>query len=74
MLANLKASRVSLAKTVYNRDFFAVRERTDGFESVYDFKSNISAEIELHCEERKLLPEFRTLAFGEIRQVHSVVS
>ncbi|KAJ7028041.1 hypothetical protein C8F04DRAFT_1292078 [Mycena alexandri] len=73
MLANLKASRVSLAKTVYNRDFFAVRERTDGFESVYDFKSNISAEIELHCEERKLLPEFRTLAFGEIRQVHSVL-
>ncbi|KAJ7017930.1 hypothetical protein C8F04DRAFT_1199710 [Mycena alexandri] len=40
MLAKLKANRVSsLAKTVYNRDFFAVRDRTDGDEDVYNFKA-----------------------------------
>ncbi|KAJ7042861.1 hypothetical protein C8F04DRAFT_1175957 [Mycena alexandri] len=70
MLAGLKANRASsLAKTVYNRDFFAVRDRMDGHEDVFNFKTARAQAIDYEAERRKGLQEHVVLAFGEIRRV-----
>jgi len=74
MLARLKANRASsLAKTVYNRDFFAVRDRTDGHEDVFNFKTARAQAIDYEAERRKGLQEHVVLAFGEIRRVYRMV-
>ncbi|KAJ7699763.1 hypothetical protein B0H16DRAFT_1484095 [Mycena metata] len=74
MLARLKADRAgSLAKAVYNRHFFAVRDRTEGTEGVYTFKSGKPIGIDSYSEERQELAQYTALAFGEVRQVYLVV-
>ncbi|KAJ7779043.1 hypothetical protein B0H16DRAFT_802844 [Mycena metata] len=70
MLAKLRANRSStLARAVYNRDFFAVREQTDGREGVFDFRSNESPVIDPYSQLKEKLPAFKALVFGEIKKV-----
>ncbi|KAJ7026515.1 hypothetical protein C8F04DRAFT_1238614 [Mycena alexandri] len=74
MLGRLKANRVSsLAKRVYNnRDFFAVRDRTDGHQDVYNFKAGRAQAIDHEAERKNELREHVVSAFGEIRSVYCV--
>ncbi|KAJ7020670.1 hypothetical protein C8F04DRAFT_1196419 [Mycena alexandri] len=75
MLGRLKANRVSsLAKTVYNRDFYAVRDRTDGQQDVYNFKAARAQEIDHEAERKNELREHVVSAFGEIRRVYCVAN
>ncbi|KAJ7020669.1 hypothetical protein C8F04DRAFT_1196418 [Mycena alexandri] len=62
--------QLSLALARYQQQFVAVRERSDGHDSVFAFKRGLSILINPYSERRWAQPSHSALAYGEIKTVY----
>ncbi|KAJ7017929.1 hypothetical protein C8F04DRAFT_1199709 [Mycena alexandri] len=62
--------QLSLALAIYQQQFVAVRDRSDGDDSVFAFKRGLNILINPYSERRWAQPSHSALAFGEIKTVY----
>ncbi|KAJ7019068.1 hypothetical protein C8F04DRAFT_1276711 [Mycena alexandri] len=62
--------QLSLALARYQQQFVAVRDRSDGHDSVFAFKRGLSILINPYSERRWAQPSHTALAYGEIKTVY----